>query len=146
MQIYLLYMAFAALAIAINLVVQRMVEWILLSFSWASYELLGLSVWFVLALGIGTAAGFLFKFVVDKFLVFKTKIVTLRETREEFVKYLLFAIVTTIIFWGTEISFFLLLGKEYYLIGGLVGLIIGYSLKFFLDKEYVFPATRSRAQ
>ena len=146
MQIYLLYMAFAALAIAINLVVQRMVEWILLSSSWASYELLGLSVWFVLALGFGTAAGFLFKFVVDKFLVFKTKIVTLRETKGEFVKYLLFAIVTTIIFWGTEISFFLLLGKECYLIGGLVGLIIGYSLKFFLDKEYVFPATRSRAQ
>ena len=48
-------------------------------------------------------------------------------------------IFTTIIFWGTEIAFdviFKSAGAKY--IGAIIGLGIGYIIKYFLDKKYVF--------
>ncbi len=46
--------------------------------------------------------------------------------------------ITTCIFWGTETAFYLLdfCGSQY--IGGAVGLAVGYTLKYFLDKNFVF--------
>ena len=48
-------------------------------------------------------------------------------------------IFTTIIFWGTEIIFNTLSQSPYakYL-GAVIGLSIGYVIKYFLDKKYVF--------
>ena len=46
---------------------------------------------------------------------------------------------STIIFWGTE-SIFLIIWKEETMreIGAILGLIIGYIIKYRLDKRYVF--------
>ena len=85
---------------------------------------------------MGTLIGFVFKFLIDKLLIFKTK-TKMAETTQELVKYLGFAIITTVIFCGTEITFLKVFGANYYLLGGLLGLIIGYTLKFILDRQYV---------
>ena len=53
--------------------------------------------------------------------------------------YSLMGVFTTIIFWGMEIAFDILyadLNAKY--IGAIVGLTIGYIIKYFLDKKYVF--------
>ena len=49
------------------------------------------------------------------------------------------AVFTTIIFWGTEIAFDTLFqdpNAKY--LGAVIGLSIGYIIKYFLDKKYVF--------
>jgi hypothetical protein len=132
-------MIFAVVAIFINLISQIIFEFIMKSvFTNISYnEILSFPLWFLVALGMGTIIGFIFKFIVDKYLIFNT-ITTMAETRAELIKYFSFAIFTTFIFWGTETSFLLLLGEGYYIAGGLVGLFIGYTLKFLFDKNYVF--------
>jgi putative flippase GtrA len=49
---------------------------------------------------------------------------------------------TTIIFWTTEVLFDALWQVEIAkYIGAVVGLSIGYSIKYFLDKKYVFKQT-----
>jgi len=48
-------------------------------------------------------------------------------------------VFTTIIFWGTEIAFDILFqdpNAKY--LGAVIGLSIGYVIKYFLDKRYVF--------
>jgi putative flippase GtrA len=91
----------------------------------------------------GTLTGFVFKFVVDKFIVFQDKIIShskdeIQKTTKQLGLYLGFAILTTAIFWGFELVFKILFSGDWYLIGGLVGLIIGYTLKFLFDRKYVF--------
>jgi len=47
--------------------------------------------------------------------------------------------LTTFIFWGTEIGFDAFFENEnakYF--GAVIGLSIGYIIKYFLDKKYVF--------
>ena len=132
-------MIFAVIAIVINLITQNLIEFTLKEFNpeLASVIFLSFPMWFIIALGFGTIIGFIFKFFVDKYIIFNT-ITTMAETTTEIIKYFSFAVFTTIIFWGTETSFLVLFGEEYYLLGGLIGLIIGYTLKFIFDKNFVF--------
>ena len=132
-------MIFAAIAIVINLITQNLIEFTFNEFNpeLASEVFLSFPLWFIIALGFGTVTGFIFKFLADKYIIFNT-ITTMAETTSEIIKYFSFAVFTTIIFWGIETSFLILFEEEYYLLGGLIGLIIGYSLKFIFDKKYVF--------
>jgi len=50
--------------------------------------------------------------------------------------YTIFAVFTTLIFWTTQLLFRLYIGFEY--IGMIIGLTIGYTIKFLLDRKYVF--------
>ena len=61
------------------------------------------------------------------------------RNKNTFLFYSLTSIITTIIFWAIEIWFKYNINIEYseYL-GALVGLTIGYSLKYLLDKHLVF--------
>ncbi len=77
------------------------------------------------------------KFVLDKFLVFKKTSIELRETSEEFLKYFIFAIFTTIINIGIQFLLTNLIGTPLE-ISMIVALTIGYSIKFLLDRKYVF--------
>jgi putative flippase GtrA len=61
-----------------------------------------------------------------------------RERIKELTLYGFFAIFTTLIFWGVQYSLTLIIGVEYYIIAGAIGLAIGYTVKFVLDKFYVF--------
>ena len=94
---------------------------------------------FILQLILGTVAGFVFKFIVDKFIIFESSYEGIIHTTEQLFIYTLFALITTAIFWGTEISFkFIFEFQNCELLGGFIGLLIGYTLKFFLDKRWVF--------
>ena len=60
------------------------------------------------------------------------------EKMREIILYGFFAIFTTIIFWGIQYILTLFIGEQYYIITGAIGLAIGYTIKFLLDKLYVF--------
>ena len=77
------------------------------------------------------------KFILDKFIVFKKTTLELKETSEEFAKYFAFAIVTTIINIGIQFLLTNFLGTPLE-ISMLIALSVGYSIKFMLDRKYVF--------
>lgn len=87
----------------------------------------------ILAVGIT----YLIKFFLDKYYVFKKAGSRLKETSKEFIKYFLFAILTTIENIGIQflLTNFLHTSLE---ISFIVALSIGYLTKFFLDRKYVF--------
>ncbi len=89
---------------------------------------------------IATIIAFIFKYLVDKIFIFKdkTKYLSIIHFRQIFL-YGFFAVFTTIIFWFTELSFkYLFSFKNSHLIGAVIGLAIGYTIKFLLDKKFVF--------
>ena len=51
--------------------------------------------------------------------------------------------VTTLVFWGTEFAFHLAFQTDAMrYLGGVIGLVIGYAIKYQLDKRYVFIGGR----
>jgi len=103
------------------------------------YQILGNETKFILQMLTGTIAGFVFKFIADKYYIFKDLNSSIKHTAKQVIIYTFFAVITTIIFWGAEMSFnhlFEFANRD--LIGGFIGLIIGYTIKFFLDKKWVF--------
>ena len=48
-------------------------------------------------------------------------------------------VFTTLIFWGTELGFNAVFasGKAKY-VGAVIGLTVGYVIKYFLDRKFVF--------
>ena len=143
---YFSYMIFAVFAIMINILIQIISKEILILFFFEfsnNYIQLGkvnIEYWFIFALGFGTLSGFIIKFILDKFVVFEEKrnTISTEETGKQLSLYLGFAIITTMIFWGFQFGFKLLFPGDWYLIGGIIGLAIGYTVKFLLDRKYVF--------
>lgn len=86
-------------------------------------------------LAVGTT--YIIKFLLDKFIVFKKNIVTLKETSEEFFKYFCFAIVTTIENIGIQFIMTNFIGTPLE-VSMVVALSIGYFTKFLLDRNFVF--------
>ena len=136
---YLFYMLFAAICTLINLGSQFLLGTWLSGSTVLQYELFSFKIYFIIKLGTGTILGFLTKFILDKFIVFRNKHESTAATVKQIVIYGLFAVLTTVIFWSFEIGFRLLYKSETMdLAGGLIGLAIGYTVKFFLDKKFVF--------
>jgi putative flippase GtrA len=92
-----------------------------------------------LAMFVGTLAGLVVKYVLDKKFIFYHEVESKKDDAKKFALYSLMGVFTTIIFWGTEIAFDALSNNENakYL-GAVIGLSIGYVIKYFLDKKYVF--------
>ncbi len=87
----------------------------------------------------GTFTGLLSKYILDKKYIFAYETRSLAHDTQKFIIYTSMGIITTIIFWGTEYGFHYLFGtKEMRYAGGVLGLAIGYWLKYNLDKKYVF--------
>lgn len=126
------YVVFAVLATFVNLIVQRLVLW----FGDGSAML-------ALALAAGTAMGLLVKYFLDKHWIFEDLSVGATELTRKFSLYTVMGIFTTLIFWGAEILFWLIwrthMMRE---IGAIVGLSIGYFVKYHLDKRYVFTDSK----
>ena len=123
-----LYALFCALAIAVNLGLQFVaVRW------------LGLGFW--LALLIGTGGGLLFKYVLDRNYIFMAGGVDATKDARRFVLYAGFGLFTTAVFWSAE-----WLGHHYFsgevgrYLGGGFGLCVGYALKYWMDKKWVFKS------
>ncbi|NPA73020.1 MAG: GtrA family protein [Gammaproteobacteria bacterium] len=88
---------------------------------------------------IGTAVGLVLKYGLDKRYIFKYQTQTLQQGSKTFTLYTLMGLITTVIFWGLELLFDALYGtKEMRYVGGIIGLAIGYFVKYQLDKKYVF--------
>jgi len=87
----------------------------------------------------GTITGLASKYVLDKKFIFYHIPKDKKDDARKFVIYSLMGIFTTTIFWGTEMMFYYLApypNAKY--IGALIGLSIGYVIKYFLDRKFVF--------
>jgi len=122
------YILFAILSTIVNLAIQ----YITLSLYSGQTSLL-------FAIFNGTASGLVLKYFLDKNYVFKYESKGKLQEGLLFVLYSLMGVFTTIIFWSVEIFFDFVFnydGAKY--VGAVVGLTIGYVVKFYLDKKYVF--------
>jgi putative flippase GtrA len=80
---------------------------------------------------------YIVKFFLDKYIVFKRSGTGSKQTSIEFTKYLGFAIITTIVNIGIQflLTNFLHTPIE---ISSIIALGIGYLLKFYFDRKFVF--------
>ncbi len=123
-----LYILFAIISSLFNLLIQR----IILSFSKSD-------LFFVSAIILGTFAGLIIKFFLDKSYIFVDKKNEILYVGKKFRLYSLMGIFSTIIFWGTESIFWIIWRQENMReIGAIFGLTLGYIIKYRLDKKYVF--------
>lgn len=132
MRLAAIYIFFAILSTGINLSTQWPVFYLFEGW-WVIY----------LALAVGTSAGLITKYLLDKKWIFKYQHTSKQDNIEKFGLYTLMGVVTTIIFWGTEMLFFYAFtfeGAQY--VGGALGLAVGYLVKYQLDKKFVFRVTR----
>ncbi len=88
---------------------------------------------------VGTAVGLVVKYVLDKRYIFRFQARDAAHDGQTFALYTLMGLVTTAVFWGFEFGFdYLFQSKELRYLGGIIGLAIGYVVKYQLDKRYVF--------
>ena len=126
------YAAFAVIATLANLAVQRVV---LTQGSGAGI--------FALAVGAGTLVGLVIKYALDKRWIFHDLDVGLRAHGQKFSLYMAMGVITTIIFWGTETAFWLVWQSDAMReLGAVIGLSVGYVVKYRLDRRYVFTNSR----
>lgn len=88
---------------------------------------------------IGTILGFLAKYILDKLLVFEVSFEATTGEARQILLYGATGVVTTLIFWSVEIGFHFAFEQEHMrYVGGIIGLTIGYIVKFLLDSTFVF--------
>lgn len=93
---------------------------------------------------IGTVVGLVVKYALDKRYIFHFQARNAAHDGATFVLYTAMGLLTTLIFWCFEFGFHALFdgsGEMRYL-GGAIGLAIGYTTKYQLDKRYVFKVPR----
>ena len=122
------YAGFAVLATLANLGAQRLV--LMLGDRPGRYAM---------AVLLGTAVGLVVKYVLDKRWIFGDTETGLGAHGRKFTLYTLMGGVTTALFWGAETGFWLYFGthaaRE---AGAMLGLAVGYVVKYHLDKRFTF--------
>lgn len=121
-----LYAGFAGLAIAVNLFTQ-----------WADLALYRGPLALPLAMACGTGTGLVVKYLLDKIWIFRHRRFGVEIQMREFTGYVLTGVATTALFWGCELICNAI-GPEWRFAGAALGLTAGYSLKYRLDRRYVF--------
>lgn len=123
------YAFFCLIGSSINLTVQ-----------WICSRAFSAPLW--VALAAGTAAGLVPKYILDRNFIFEGHGATFREDTRRFFFYASFGLVTTLIFWGIEWSATLVSSHpaaQY--VGGAVGLAITYTMKYLMDRKWVFGSS-----
>lgn len=93
----------------------------------------------LVSVAVGTAVGLVVKYVLDKRYIFRFRARNVVHDGQTFALYVLMGLATTVIFWGFEFGFhYLFETKEMRYLGGIIGLAIGYLIKYHLDKRFVF--------
>ena len=88
---------------------------------------------------VGTAVGLVVKYFLDKRYIFKYQTTSIEHGSKTFYLYTVMGVFTTIIFWGFEYTFDAIYQTaEMRYLGGVIGLAIGYIVKYQLDKRFVF--------
>ena len=101
---------------------------------------------FALAVGAGTIVGLIIKYLLDKRWIFYDRETGLKSHGQKFSLYTAMGLVTTAIFWGTETVFWMIWQTDMMReIGAVIGLTIGYVVKYSLDKRFVFTNEQLRA-
>ena len=136
------YALFAAVATAVNLGVQWLVVHV------AEPQVLRLPlpallrtprVLVIPALVAGTAAGLVVKYFLDKHFIFRDRTGGAGQHVKKFGLYAVMGLATTVIFWGAEIGAAALSRSPYAMyVGGALGLLVGYVVKYRLDRRFVF--------
>jgi putative flippase GtrA len=128
MKVVFLYAAFAVVATVLNLLGQEL-SLLVYRGQYALY----------LAILAGTAVGLLSKYVLDKQFIFNVTSRSRGDELNRFFAYTLTGLFTTLVFWGCELGFEYLYGnRTARYTGAVIGLSIGYVLKYQLDKRFVF--------
>ena len=126
------YATFAVIATIANLCVQRLV---------LSQGSDGLT--FALAVGTGTLVGLVLKYMLDKRWIFYDLDTGVKAHGQKFSLYTSMGLVTTAIFWGIETAFWLIWQTDVMReLGAVIGLSIGYAVKYNLDRRFVFANSR----
>jgi len=127
-ELVLRYSAFAVVATLANLGAQRLV------LAGGADALR-----FALAVFVGTLVGLVVKYGLDKRWIFHDHSTGAAAHARRFSLYTAMGLVTTAIFWVTETAFWVIGGthtaRE---IGAVLGLTVGYVVKYQLDRRYVF--------
>jgi len=128
------YAAFSIIATIINLLAQRIV-----------LQLGETGPYFILAVAAGTIAGLIVKYILDKRWIFYDEETGYKSHGKKLSLYTMMGVFTTAIFWGFEAIFWLVwksdLMRE---LGAIIGLSIGYVVKYNLDRRFVFTDQRIR--
>ncbi len=129
------YSAFAVIATLANLATQR-----------AVLPLGDTGAVFAVAVGAGTIVGLFVKYLLDKRWIFHDRETGLRNHGHKFSLYTAMGVVTTAIFWSTETAFWLIWHTDVMReLGAVIGLTIGYVVKYNLDRRFVFTDQRLKA-
>ncbi len=128
MKIALMYTIFALFATVANIGSQE----IAITLYQGSFAIM-------LSILVGTAVGLVLKYWLDKRYIFQYQTQSIQHGSKTFTLYTIMGVITTFIFWGFELAFEAIYGtKEMRYLGGIIGLAIGYYVKYQLDKRYVF--------
>ena len=128
MNIVIRYIFFAVISTLVNLL-----------FQYLSFYFYNGFLSLYVAMFFGTLSGLILKYILDKKYIFYHKPKNKKDNGKKFLLYSLMGIFTTFIFWGFEIGFNILFESEIAkYIGAIIGLSIGYVVKYFLDKKFVF--------
>jgi putative flippase GtrA len=127
------YALFAVIATIANLATQRIV---LSGGDTATH--------FAAAVAAGTLVGLVVKYVLDKRWIFFDSASGVRAHGRRFSLYTAMGLITTAIFWGTETAFWLIWKTDAMReLGAILGLAVGYVVKYNLDKRFVFTPGRA---
>lgn len=135
------YILFALFATVVNLGSQ-----------FITFEVIEHASWFVflrdysLLIGIlvGTATGLLAKYILDKKYIFHYQPTNTNEDAKTFLMYTTVGLFTTVVFWLVEVIFDYAFESPYArYVGAVIGLSIGYTIKYFLDKRFVFSKVKT---
>lgn len=130
-----LYTLFAAFSTAINISAQMLSIW-----AYRGPYAVEISIL------VGTAAGLPLRYVLEKRFIFAFQSQNIAHDGRLFVLYGFMGIFTTAIFWGVEYIFHIVFASDALrYVGGVIGLAIGFYVKYQLDKHFVFIDGSQRA-
>lgn len=134
-KIAVLYTLFAVVSTAINIGSQILSIWIYKGPFSVEISIL-----------IGTIMGLPLRYVLEKKYIFDFTSENFTHDGRLFVFYSAMGVITTLIFWGTEYAFHLIYDTDLMrYLGGIIGLSIGFYVKYQLDKKYVFVNSSNEA-
>ena len=127
-KIAILYTLFAVVSTAINIGSQMLSIWVYEGPFSVEISIL-----------VGTVMGLPLRYFLEKRYIFNFTSKNLVHDGKLFIFYSAMGVITTLIFWGTEYAFHLIYDTDFMrYLGGIIGLSIGFYVKYQLDKKYVF--------
>ena len=134
-KIAILYTLFAVVSTAINIGSQMLSIWVYEGPFSVEISIL-----------VGTVMGLPLRYFLEKRYIFNFTSKNLVHDGKLFIFYSAMGVITTLIFWGTEYAFHLIYDTDFMrYLGGVIGLSIGFYVKYQLDKKYVFVNSSNEA-